>query len=146
MKVKLVTGWNGLSQEVVDWRISHSSEIPIKTDRRKIDLPAEGLSRLIFLFCDSYFALMWYLSANTQMCKCCNRKWLRHCQGPCCLGRANLAISLLCSWQKECRLMHLHSHFLGLLWSKKSTPKHTSLIPASHSSFEWNISGFVKGV
>lgn len=92
-----------------------SSEISIKTDRKKIDLPTEGLSRPIFLFSDSYFALMWYKSPHTQMCKCCSRKWLCHCQGPGCLGRANVAISLLCSGQKECRYLHGQSFLRNIV-------------------------------
>lgn len=74
-----------------------------------------GLSRPTFLFCDSYFVLTWHKSPNTQTYKYCNRNWLCHCQGPCCLSRACLVISVLCSWQKECR--HMHSHFLGILCS-----------------------------
>lgn len=71
-----------------------------------------GLSRPTFLFCDSYFVLMWHKSSNTRTCKYCNKNWLCHCQGPCCLSRARLVISVLWSLQKEYR--HMRNHFLGI--------------------------------
>lgn len=102
-----------------------SSEISVKTDRRKIDLPTEGLSRPNFFFCDSYFALMWCKSPKTEMCECCNTKCFV-------IARALAAweeptwSSLFCAYGR--------SAGAGALSSKKSTPKHTSPIPASHLS------------
>lgn len=115
MKVKLVTGWNGLSRKVVDWRITGFFR-NIHKDWQKENWSAYRRSfQTYFSFQWFLFSLMWYKSPHTQMCKCCHRKWLCHCQGPGCLGRANVAISLLCSGQKECRYLHGQSFLRNIV-------------------------------
>lgn len=67
MKVRVVTGWNGLSQEVVESPSLDSLETSIKSDRGIIDLPIEVFPDLLFL--SMILALHWHGTGH-QIHKC----------------------------------------------------------------------------
>lgn len=65
----VVTGWNGLSQEVIGFLSLNFLETSVTSDRYIIDLPEEIFPNLFFIFCDSYFVLGW--NSCVSVCSCC---------------------------------------------------------------------------